>query len=192
VASAPFVAEVDAIQYAVEEGPCLTAAAQARTVRAGELDNDPHWPRFGPLVGKFGVHSALSIPLVTPGGVLGAMNIYAHQRHAFDDFGVRIGELFAVPAAIAVQNAQVIAQTRRIATHLQVALSNQAAIDQAIGILMSRFGCSPDDAIDQLHQMSQSQDENLHAIASRIVEGAVRLARAGRANPWLRQSQADH
>ena len=59
VASAPFVGQVDAIQYSIEEGPCITAAAEARIVRSGSLDNDRQWPRFGARVGRLGVHSVL-------------------------------------------------------------------------------------------------------------------------------------
>jgi hypothetical protein len=148
----------------------------------GELDTDPRWPRCGPRMGHLGVHSVVSMPLLPHPGVLGAMTVYGHQRDAFDDDGVRIGELFAVSAAIAVQNAQVLAQTKRLAMPLQGALTNRATIDQAIGILMSRFGCSPDDACDRLRQTSRSENQKLHSIASRIVERAVRLARAGYAH----------
>jgi GAF domain-containing protein len=110
VASAPFVVEVDAIQYGIGEGPCITAAAQGMTMRSGDLAVDPQWPRFGSRVGRLGVHSVLSLPLITHEGVVGAMNVYAHDRNAFDDRAATLGELFAVPAAIAVQNAQVLAQ----------------------------------------------------------------------------------
>jgi len=172
VASAPFVAQVDAIQYGIHEGPCITAAAQARTVHSGALDTDPQWPRFGPLIGHLGVHSALSIPLQTPQGVLGALNIYAYRRDAFDDHGARIGELFAGPAAFSVKNAQLLAQTARLAAQLQVALTNQATIDQAIGIFMSRFGCSPEQALRQLRGTPRIKGEKLHNVAWRVVEDA--------------------
>ena len=49
------------------------------------------------------------------------MNVYAHRRDAFDDHAARIGELFATPAAIAVQNAQVLEQAKRLAAGLQAA-----------------------------------------------------------------------
>ena len=179
VASAPFVAEVDAIQYGIEEGPCITSAAEARTVRSGELDTDPQWPRFGPQIGHLGVHSALSVPLLTRSGVLGAMNVYAHKRDAFDEHGARIGELFAEPAAIAVQNAHVLAQAQRLAAQLQVALSNQGTIDQAIGILMSRNGGTPEEAMDQLGQASKARGERLHTVAVDIVDDAVQRAGGG-------------
>ena len=35
VATAPFVSEIDDIQYGIGQGPCITAAADARTVMSG-------------------------------------------------------------------------------------------------------------------------------------------------------------
>ena len=63
------------------------------------------------------------------------MNVYAHGKGVFDEHAVDVGELFAVPAAIAVQNAQVLAQAKRLATNLQAALVSRAVIDQAMGIV---------------------------------------------------------
>ena len=178
VATAPFVAEVDAIQYTIEEGPCITAATEGRTVRSGALGDDAQWPQFGPRVKRLGVHSVLSLPLVTPGGVVGAMNVYAHPADSFDDHAVEIGELFAVPAAIAVQNAQVLAQTKRLAHQLEAALTSRAVIDQALGILMSRAGSTAEQAFDRLRDRSQSDNVKLREVAQRVVDEAVRRARA--------------
>jgi anti-anti-sigma regulatory factor len=173
-ASAPFVAEIDAIQSRINQGPCITSAAGARTVRSGRLAADPQWPHFGARIEHLGVHSALSIPLQTPDGVLGAMTVYAYATDAFDERGVRIGELFAVPAAIAVENARVLTQAKLLASQLQVSLQNQEVIDQAIGVLMSRLGCTPDVALEQLRLIKQTEDETLNTIALRIVEDAVK------------------
>jgi GAF domain-containing protein len=180
VASAPFVAQVDAIQYGIEEGPCITAAGEGRTVRSGSLGADSQWPDFGPRVAALGVHSVLSLPLLTADRVLGAMNVYAHQRKTFDERAALIGELFAAPAAIAVHNAQVLAQTRRLATQLQAALTSRAIIDQAMGIVMSRSGCTPVQAFERLRHISQNENQKLHAVAQGILDEAIRRARARR------------
>ena len=64
-ASHPFVSEIDEIQYVtLGEGPCITAALERRTVRSGSLGGEKMWPRFGPRVGRLGVNSALSLPLL--------------------------------------------------------------------------------------------------------------------------------
>jgi GAF domain-containing protein len=183
VASAPFVTEVDAIQYGIGEGPCITAAAESRTMRSGSLGTDPLWPQFGPRVGHLGVHSALSLPLLTTDGVLGAMNVYAHARDAFDDRAALVGELFAVPAAIAVQNAQVLAQAKRLATQLQAALTSRTIIDQAKGILISRIGCTAEEAFDRLRQRSQSENQKVHTVAQSVVDEAMNRARARHSRP---------
>lgn len=119
-ASAPFVADIDALQYTtLGEGPCITAALERRTVRSGSLGGEALWPRFGPRVGRLGVHSVLSLPLLLPGEVVGAINVYSRTKDAFDDHAARMGERFAAPAAVAVHNAQVLAQAVRLTGQLQ-------------------------------------------------------------------------
>ena len=119
-ASHPFVSEIDEIQYVTfNEGPCITAALEARTVRSGSLGGETMWPRFGPRVGRLGIHSALSLPLLLPGQVVGAINVYARGKDVFDDHAAELGELFAAPAAVAVHNAQILAQACALTDQLQ-------------------------------------------------------------------------
>ncbi len=178
VMSAPFVREVDDIQYGLGEGPCISAAATGQTMRSGSLGGDQRWPRFGPRAGRLGVHSVLSLPLISADEVVGAMNVYAHAPHSFDERSARLGELFAVPAAIAVQNAQILAQTQRLAANLEAALTNRAVIDQAIGILLSRTGVSADQAFARLRTLSQREHLKLAAVAAGVVREAAHRARA--------------
>ena len=181
VKTADFVREIDDIQYGIGQGPCIVAAAEGRTVRSGSLGGDPRWPRFGPRAGRLGVHSVLSLPLLTPDGVIGAMNVYAHQHNAFDERAELLGESFAGPAAIAVLNAQILSQSRRLAAQLQQALLTRPVIDQAIGILRSRSGDTAEQAFDALRRLSQQQHVKLADVAGRLVEEAAAGARARRA-----------
>ncbi|OYN77949.1 GAF and ANTAR domain-containing protein [Mycolicibacterium sphagni] len=182
-ASAPFVAEIDEIQYvALNEGPCITAALERRTVRSGSLGGEKLWPRFGPRVGRLGVHSALSLPLLLQDQVVGAINVYAHDKDVFDERAAELGELFAKPAAVAVHNAQILAKATALAAQLQTALSTRPVIDQAIGLLRGRTGRSAEEAFAQLRSISQTEHRKLGDVAQRIVDEAVRRARA-RHNP---------
>ncbi len=182
-ASAPFVAEIDDIQYVtLKEGPCITAALERRTVRSGSLGGEKMWPRFGPRVGRLGVHSALSLPLLLPDQVVGAINVYAHGKDVFDEHAAELGELFAKPAAVAVHNAQILSQAMTLTAQLQTALSTRPVIDQAIGLLRGRTGRSAEDAFTQLRTISQNDHRKLADVAQQIVDEAVRRARA-RHNP---------
>ncbi|MEO6702382.1 MAG: GAF and ANTAR domain-containing protein [Jatrophihabitantaceae bacterium] len=178
-ASAPFVEEIDNLQYHVlNEGPCISAALERRTVRSGSLGGEQLWPRFGPRVGRLGVHSVLSLPLLLTDQVVGAINVYAHAKDVFDDHAVELGELFAVPAAVAVHNAQVLAQALALTTQLQAALSSRPVIDQAIGLLRGRSGGNADEAFAGLRAISQRENTKVSQVAQRIVDEAVRRARA--------------
>ncbi len=178
VATASFVTEIDDIQYSLGQGPCIMAASEGHFVLSGSIGGDARWPRFGGRVARMGVHSVVSLPLVTPDGVVGAMNIYAHAKDAFDDRSAELGMLFAVPAAIAVQNAHVLAQTRRLADQLQQALLVRGVVDRAVGILMSRSGGTETEAMQRLRDVSQSEHRKLAVVAQNIVDEAVRRANA--------------
>ena len=102
------------------------------------------------------------------------------RNERVDERSERLGQLFAVPAAIAVQNAQILAQTRRLAVSLQAALTSQEVIDQAIGIIRARSGISADEAYARLRERSQREHIKVNAVATDIVQEAVRQARARR------------
>ena len=183
-ASAPFVAAIDEIQYVIlNEGPCVTAALERRTVRSGSLGGEKMWPRFGPRVGRLGVHSALSLPLLLPGQVVGAINVYAHGKDVFDERAAELGELFAKPAAVAVHNAQILAQALTLTVQLQTALSTRPVIDQAIGLLRGRSGGTADEAFARLRAISQSEHRKVADVAQHMVDEAVRRARARHSQP---------
>jgi GAF domain-containing protein len=181
VASAEFVHAVDDVQYGLGEGPCLLAVETGRTQTSGSLGGEPRWPRFGPRVGRMGVHSVLSLPLLLPDKVVvGALNVYAHAKDAFDTDAVRIGEMFARPAAVSVQNAHILAESQRLAEQLGAALTSRAVIDQALGVIMSRTGATADEAFDRLRAMSQAQHVKVAEVSRVLLDEAVRRARARR------------
>jgi GAF domain-containing protein len=178
VATAEFVSEIDDIQYSLQQGPCVSAAAEGITMRSGSLGGDPRWPQFGGRIARLGVHSVVSLPLITPDGVVGAMNVYARDKHVFDDRAAELGELFAVPAAIAVQNAQLLADARRLVARMQTALDTRSIVDRAVGIMMSRSGGTAEQALDRLRTLSQHEHHKLATVAEQIVQEAARRAQA--------------
>jgi GAF domain-containing protein len=183
VASADFIHTVDNVQYGLGEGPCLVAVETGSTQTSGSLGGEARWPRFGPRAGRMGVHSVLSLPLLLPDRVVGALNVYAHAKDAFGSEAIRIGELFARPAAVSVHNAHLLAQSQRLADQLGAALVNRAVIDQALGVIMSRTGANAEEAFDRLRAMSQSQHVKVADVSRSLLDEAVRSARARRPGP---------
>jgi GAF domain-containing protein len=181
VASDVFVQDIDEIQYGLGEGPCVSALKEHKPFRSASLSGDRRWPRFGPQAGRIGIHSALSLPLLLPEREVGALNIYALDKHAFDEEAERLGALFAVPAAVSVDNAIVLSKAHEFAEQMQAAVSSHAVIDQAIGVMISRSGNTADEALDALRRISQQEGIKMVAAAERIVATAQRRARSRRA-----------
>lgn len=177
--TADFVEVLDTVQYDDgHEGPCLTCMQSHRPTVSGSLGSDQRWTRFGGRVARLGVHSVLALPLSIDGVVIGAVNTYARHRDAFAEHAVQLGSQFAGPAAVALHNAHLLGQARQHTQRLQRALESRAVIDQAIGIIRSRSGDSAEDAFARLTQLSQHEHIKLNVIAERLVEEAVRRARA--------------
>jgi len=180
VATESFVTEMDAVQYDLKQGPCISAVAGEQLVISGSIALDPRWPEFGPQSAGFGVQSSLSVPLITSDGVVGSLNVYAHEKDVFDDRAALLGGYFGVPAAIVVQNAQILAESRRLALHLRKALSNRITVERAIGVLMTRSGESPDEAMAKIRTISHTEHKKIDLVAQNIVDTAVRRAHARR------------
>jgi GAF domain-containing protein len=183
-ATAGFVQRIDAVQYEeMHEGPCITCMQSRRPTVSGSLGADRRWPHFGGRVARMGVHSALSLPLLVGEEVIGAINCYADGHDAFGEHAVRLGGQFATPAAVSIYNAGLLAGARARAEKLEEALDHRAVIDQAVGIIRSRSGVSAEVAFSRLVQMSQNRNVKLRVVANRLVEDAVRRARARRIHP---------
>jgi GAF domain-containing protein len=189
------VAQIEHIQYEmVQEGPCITAMEERRTVRSGSLGGEKEWPRFGPRVSRLGIHSTLAIPLVLPKQVVGAINVYARAKHAFSDHAMGLATQFAQPAAVAVHNAQLLARALELAGQLQRALESRPIIDRAVGVLMARRGYTSRQAFDQLRAISQREHRKLSQVAAQLVEEAGRKTRgsasSSRSEPFVSDDRA--
>ncbi|MCW2778099.1 MAG: hypothetical protein JWN17_1824 [Frankiales bacterium] len=165
-------------QYRLGEGPGVLAVGSSRTQASGSLGGDTRWPRFGPRAGRLGVHSVLSVPLLLPGGVAGALDVWSDSKHAFTPEAARYAELFARPAAASVSNVQVLGAAQRLAAQLGLALLSRSTIDQAVGIVMSRTGASAEGAFERLTARSQTEHLKVTVVARGLVDEARRAARA--------------
>lgn len=175
--TAPFVREIDLIQYEIlQEGPCITCMQERVAVISHSLGSDVRWPRFGNRLARLGVASSLSLPLLIADQVVGSINCYAYAADVFGEHAVRLGSQFVGPAAVSVYNAHVMAEALATAEHLRHALDSRAVIDQAIGIIRAVSGRTAEEAFDQLRQISQIENIKLRDVARRMVEDAVRRA----------------
>lgn len=151
----------DRLQEETGQGPCLDAAFEHETVRVDDFATEPRWPELGRRASAAGVRSALCLQLFVEGGDLGALNLTSRAPAAFGDESEQVALLLSSHAAVAVSDALQLQGTTR-------ALANRDVIGQAKGILMERFKITPQQAFDQLTQVSQQSNRKLVDVAEHL------------------------
>jgi transcriptional regulator with GAF, ATPase, and Fis domain len=174
--------EIDAIQYALDEGPCLDAARNRRENRVQDLCvEDTRWPLFSAAAEQEGMRSLLALPLVSGDECVGALNLYGWEVAAFDDFDATLVHVVAARCADAVVAVSALDGMRRLAGQLEQAMASRAVIEQAKGVIMAMRGIPEDAAFDVLRRSSQDRNVKVRVLAQEIVRDVVEQQRGGRA-----------
>ena len=128
-----------------------------------DTSTDSRWPRWGPKVAEHGVGSVLSIQLATEQETLGALNMYAHQVHAFTPDDVDVALIFAAHATNALRAA-------RLVTGLQTAVQSRHLIGVAQGILMNRYELTLEQSFEVMRRFSSQANVKLRDLAAAVIE----------------------
>ena len=169
--------EIDAVQYAVGDGPCLDAFRNGRENLVDFTGGEERWPAFMEGCHPGAVQSLLALPLVSEGRRYGALNLYGNEPHAFDHTELQLARLAAGRAADALAAAVMLAGAREIAGQMEQAMASRAVIEQAKGVLMGRHQIDETVAFELLRRQSQEQNLKLRSLAAQIVS-EVRSSRS--------------
>jgi GAF domain-containing protein len=161
-ASDSLVWELDKLQYALDEGPCVHAIRDEPVVRVEYAFREERWPRFIPTAVEMGLRSQIGLRLSTETRTLGGLNMYSTSADTIDPDVVHMAELFAAHASIALGRADREEQ-------LNTALGTRKTIGQAIGILMERHDLVEDRAFAYLTRVSSHSNVKLRDVAQEIV-----------------------
>jgi GAF domain-containing protein len=171
------VEQADALQYELDEGPCLAATASRQVVRVDDLTTDPRWPRWSEAVAPLGLRAALSAPLVAGNAELGAMKVYADEPAVFDHEAERRLAMFSAQAAVLVANVQSSDRARRMSDELHATVRSRDVVSMAKGVLMGRDGVTEDTAFDLLRGRAERAEVPLHDAARAVLASAARRRR---------------
>jgi GAF domain-containing protein len=167
--SHPAVIEIDAVQHASDEGPCLDALSTGAAVYAGDLADDARYPTFGARAATAGIRSALAFP-VRIDGIRGALNLYSRLPLAYGVTDRGKGVILATLAGVALTSVAHRHDMEQRNVNLQQAMIYREVIGQAQGILMEREHITADQAFAILRRASQHLNEKLRNVARTLVE----------------------
>jgi transcriptional regulator with GAF, ATPase, and Fis domain len=164
--------EIDAVQYAVGDGPCLDAFRNGRENLVDFTGGEQRWPAFMEGCDPGEVQTLLALPLEADGRRFGALNLYGYRRHAFDRTDIAVVRMAASRAADALSAAVRLVGARAVAGQMEQAMASRAVIEQAKGLLMGRHGIDEKVAFELLRRQSQEQNLKLRVLAAQLVAEA--------------------
>jgi GAF domain-containing protein len=173
-ASDETISGMDADQYATGQGPCVSAATDGHRIYVESLESEARWPEFIPRAKQRGINSILSMPLLTRGRPLGALNIYSNRPGAFSDPEQPLATLCAQQASDLLASAALDVSPEDLSARLRNALQIRQTITLATGVIMTREGVSAEDAHTLLLQTSHQSAVPLREQAQAIVASTQR------------------
>ncbi len=161
--------EIDLVQYETGQGPCLSAMEDSHIVRIDVLDRDSRFTHFAPGALDLDLESVLSMPLPVGNSVVGALNMYSRQPHAFDAQSEEIARPLAEYAAEIVSTSPLYAYSLDMVDGLVETLENQAIVAQATGVIMAIESRTSEEALDQLRSVALASGKSMRAVADSVI-----------------------
>ncbi|MFZ3453824.1 GAF and ANTAR domain-containing protein [Arthrobacter sp. 7Tela_A1] len=161
--------EMDEMQYAFDDGPCLHALRVHEAVYVPDTSADERWPQYLQHVVAQGVRSMYAVPLRLEGHARAALNLYSRSAGTFDEDFQRAARTYGEEASLALRLAVRMSQRASTVEDLQAVLQSRTDIDLAIGIIMGQNRCSQREAFETLKRASNSRNLKIKVLAGEIV-----------------------
>jgi GAF domain-containing protein len=121
--------------------------------------------RYPELARKTGLASLLSVPLVTREKVIGTINIYSREVRHFSEEEIGFVKVVAGQAAIAIENARLMAET----LEMKRALEARKLIERAKGLLQQKYGLTEEEAYLRLRNESRRLRRPMRDLAEAVI-----------------------
>lgn len=167
--------KLELTQEHTQTGPCRTAYDDGRTVVVDDVKLHSLWPQYLEVAETVGVGAVLGVPLRTDGERLGAIDVYSYGQRAWSEEEVTAAGVFADMATAYFLRTSELEEASRLGDQLQHALDSRVIIEQAKGMLASRYKVGIDEAFESLRTHARSSQQKLTEVARAVVEDGYQL-----------------
>lgn len=165
-ASDHVAADIDALERAIGDGPCLDAIDTETAQIDPDLTTHSQWPSLAACVlAATPVRGAMGFRMLVDGHKVGALNLFSDTPGAFDATSAAQAIVLASFASVAASAAAL----GEDVAGLRHAVQSNREIGKAVGMLMVLFDIGDTEAFDRLRRISQDMNIKLADVAARIV-----------------------
>ncbi len=176
-ASHPESSRLAELQLACGRGPMLDAIGHGALATCKDTLTDATWPEYAAAALQAGVRSSVTLSYQGPPVV--ALTLFSARPAAIDLDQLWLAELLVAYGSALVGAVSEYGSAQRTAGQLRDAAGGRAVVDQAKGILMHALGCTAEDALERIREVSQRSNIRATEVARRII--AAHSGRRGRA-----------
>ncbi|GAB3164987.1 GAF and ANTAR domain-containing protein [Microbispora hainanensis] len=151
----------------LREGPSREALSTGRPMAIPDVMRETRWSRYAATAVRHGVRSVLVVPIAVEGAVV-IIGLYGVRPGVFSSGGPLMA-LLREQVTVALANIWEFDDVLTGAAQMQEALAGRSVIDQAKGIIMSKSGCSAEEAFDELRRVSQHHQVKVADLARLLV-----------------------
>lgn len=168
-ASHPDVGELIEVQLRSLRGPVVEALITGEPAYCPDTLTERRWPEYAHAALCRGVRCVVTL-IHQSGPVAVTLSLLAARPRVLDPEQLPLAELLVAAGSAVMGNVSQYGEARRAALQLRDAARSRALVDQAKGILMHALGCSADEALTRMRQISQARSVKVTEVASRIIE----------------------
>jgi hypothetical protein len=161
--------ELDELEQAVGDGPCLKALREMSPVIIDDVSADSRWPELTRRFAEANVRSSLGVPLEINSEASAALNFFASKPSVFtaNVYDKAVG--FAAAAHNTLHLSVRIKTAQSRAEDLEAAMQSRTAINLACGVIMAQNRCSQAEAMEILTKVSSNRNRKLRDVAAELI-----------------------
>jgi ANTAR domain/GAF domain len=167
-ASHPDATWLTQVQLDCGRGPMIDVLDRRSAVQCADSLDEARWPEYAAAAVRLGVRC--SVTLCAGDESIVVLSLLGTRPRAMDLGQLELAELVAAYSAAVVGAVSDYRDSRRTTVQLQDAAQGRALVDQAKGILMHALGCSADDALARIRDMSQRGNLRATEVAARVID----------------------
>jgi ANTAR domain len=168
-ASHPSLPELVEVQLRCGRGPVLDALSGGEPADCPDTLDESRWPEYADAALRQGVRCSLTLAHWS-GAEAVCLSLFGARPRTLGPGSVAAAGGLVAYGGAAVGMATEYGEAQRAVRQLRDGAESRAVVDQAKGVLMHALGCSADEALQRMRQISQARNMKVTDVAARIID----------------------